>query len=209
MMDKLKILFILLLASALTFCGCSLASPTNPSPVKSTEEYSPVSPITAEHIKTTAAPMVTCDPNITLPPPTPPNHSVPRARENWNIESRLAADIEYLEDDGVNGRGFCIRYEIKDLDNLGFYYEVLGGGLEYYNGTEWEVIVPYQHRDRKAIVLPQEQLGYALCQEAIMIRRWDERLPDGKYRYVKLIWDGSTPKKEEYVKIEFEIKKPT
>ena len=151
--------------------------------------------------------MVTGNPNTT-PSLVPEPPSAPPAREDWNIEARLVADIEYLEDDGVNGKGFCIRYEIRDLDNLGFYYEFLGGGLEYYNGTEWEVIVPYQHRDRKAIVLPQKELDYALFQEAIMIRRWDERLPDGKYRYVKLIWDGSKPQKEEYVKIEFEIQKP-
>ena len=150
--------------------------------------------------------MVTGNPNTTQSP-VPEQSFTLAARDDWNLESRLFADIEYLEDDGYNGKGFCIRYKIKDLDNLGFYYEALGGGLEYFNGTEWEVIVPYQHRDRKVIVFPQKESDHTLFQEAIVIRRWGERLPNGKYRYVKLVWDGSTQRKEEAVKIEFEIQK--
>ena len=81
-----------------------------------------------------------------------------------------------------------------------------GGGLEYFNGTEWEVVYPYQHRRYRLMSLPREGLGYAYTSEAIMIRRWGDRLPDGKYRYVKLIWDGA--ENEYCVKFEFDIKKP-
>ena len=81
-----------------------------------------------------------------------------------------------------------------------------GGGLEYFNGTEWEVVYPYQHRQFRLMALPNEKLGYARTQETMMIRRWGDRLPDGKYRYVKLIWD--CVENEYCVKFEFDIKKP-
>lgn len=180
-MGKLKFILVFLLAFLL--CGCSSVAPT------------------------TALPPKTGDPNITFPPdiPSPPK-ILPR--EDWNIEARLAREIEYVEDDGKYGRGFIICYEIRDLDNIGFYYESLGGGLEYFNGTEWEVVYPYKHRPNIAMVIPNKEIDRTLFQEAIVIRRWDDRLPDGKYRYVKLLLDGSTPQKEKYVTIEFEIKKP-
>ena len=91
---------------------------------------------------------------------------------------------------------------------MGFSHEWYGGGLEYFNGSEWEVVYPYQRRYNVLKSFPQKDLGYAICQEAVPIRRWGDRLPDGKYRYVKLIMDGSNPPKEYYAKIEFEIQKP-
>ena len=183
-MGKLKLIPYLFLILAFALCGCS-AQPTTEATAVPLEGYNVVTGIS----------------------PAPP-YEEKSIQTEWNAEMKLK-EIQYREDDGVNGKGIMIVTETFDYNNIGFYCHLNGCSLEYFNGSEWEYIFEYRGMENMlGHVLPKDQLGYASLLEKNLLRRVCDRMPNGRYRYTKLIWDASTPPNVKSLSVEFDIHWP-
>lgn len=185
-MDKLKLLLYLFLILAFALCGCS-AQPTT---------EATAGPLGGNKVATGISPV----------PPSPDEKEF--IQTEWNVEMKFKG-VEYFEDDGVNGKGIMIITETFDYNNIGFYCHVHGCSLEYFNGSEWEYIFEYRGMENMLCrVIPKDQLGYASLPERNLLRRVCDRMPNGRYRYTKLIWDDSTPPNAKSLSVEFDIHWP-
>ena len=179
-MGKLKVLACIFLALIFTLCACS-----------------------QEPDASTDATLV-----MSFSPSVPPTESGPPIQTDWNVEI-VFKEVQYLEDDGVNGKGIMIVTETFDYNNIGFYTHLHGCALEYFNGSEWEYIFEYRGQESMTCrAIPKDNYGYASLPEKTILRRLWDRLPNGRYRYTKLLWDGSSPVNTKYVSTEFELQKP-
>ena len=196
MIGKFTAIFLLIFIISLLLFGCSNNNVTKNS------SYDTVSTLHT----TTAAPRATADPNFSRESnesrPTIPDN-VP-IRESWNIEMTIS-NIRYFEIEQGAGIKFDLR--IIDHDNLGFEIIDYAIGIDYYNGEEWVDLIPYRipQNHSKDFVPPRpEGKGDAQYYLPTSLLRWDERLPDGKYRYCVKLYDKVS---EKMFRAEFDIVK--
>ncbi len=186
MKSKIITIILLIFITSLLFFGCN----KNNAP----ENFS--SDIISTVSETTPVPPVTADPNFSRvsnePTPSIP-YDVP-VRESWNIEMTIS-NIRYFEIEQGSGIKFDLR--IIDHDNLGFEIIDYAIGIDYYNGDEWVEFISYRipPNELKAFIPPRpEGKGDAQYYLPTSLLRWDERLPDGKYRYCVKLYDKVSEK---------------
>lgn len=152
----------------------------------------------------TSIPLYTYDPNQTHDPKDQP-FSLPN-RNTWNIEVTIS-NLVYIKDEF--GEGIAYDVKVTDYDNIGFGWIYGAVGYDYFNGTEWvsarktDYYIPPNYD--YFISVPQETEGkYAHMKTHKVWYWWDDKLPDGKYRYRVKLYDKSS---EMTFYCEFEIVK--
>lgn len=193
---KIIAIILLIFITSLLLFGCSNNNATKNS------SYDTVSTL----YTTTAAPPTTADPNFSRESNEPRStiHDNVPIRESWNIEMTIS-NIRYFEIEQGAGIKFDLR--IIDHDNLGFEIIDYAIGIDYYNGEEWVDLIPYRipQNYSKDLVPPRpEGKGDAQYYLPTSLLRWDERLPDGKYRYCVKLYDKVS---EKMFRAEFDIVK--